>query len=71
MAWCQCADRDLIQRLSGLRQHPGTGVIYPREQWDVVKKEPGRRQERDEMEDLGEEEEEEDNLAEKDGEEVL
>nr|XP_023692139.1 adenylate kinase 9 isoform X1 [Paramormyrops kingsleyae] len=66
----KCADRDLIQRLSGLRQHPETGAIYPREQWDVVKKEMGRRQERDEMEDLGEEEEEEENLAEKDGEEM-
>ncbi|XP_048858202.1 adenylate kinase 9 isoform X2 [Brienomyrus brachyistius] len=66
----KCADRDLVQRLSGRRLHPETGAVYPREQWNVVKKETGRRQERDEMEDLGEEEEKEDNLAEKDGEEM-
>uniref|UniRef100_A0A3B5A2W7 Adenylate kinase 9 n=1 Tax=Stegastes partitus TaxID=144197 RepID=A0A3B5A2W7_9TELE len=29
----QCADKDLVQRLSGLKQHPETGKLYSRDQW--------------------------------------
>lgn len=36
----QCADRDLIRRLSDERQHPETGRVFRREKWDPdVKKE--------------------------------
>lgn len=35
----QCADRDLIHRLSGERQHPETGHVFQKEKWDPVKKE--------------------------------
>lgn len=36
----QCADRDLIRRLSDERQHPETGRVFQREKWDpIVKKE--------------------------------
>lgn len=30
----QCADKDLVQRLSGLKQHPETGQLYTRDQWE-------------------------------------
>ncbi|KAM3861101.1 LOW QUALITY PROTEIN: adenylate kinase 9-like [Diretmus argenteus] len=33
----KCADKDLMQRLSGLRQHPETGQVYLREQWNPEK----------------------------------
>lgn len=29
----QCADKDLVHRLSGLKQHPETGQLYNRDQW--------------------------------------
>ncbi|KAE8286847.1 Adenylate kinase 9 [Larimichthys crocea] len=29
----KCADKDLVQRLSGLKQHPETGQLYNRDQW--------------------------------------
>uniref|UniRef100_A0A3Q1CXD4 Nucleoside-diphosphate kinase n=1 Tax=Amphiprion ocellaris TaxID=80972 RepID=A0A3Q1CXD4_AMPOC len=29
----KCADKDLVQRLSGLKQHPETGKFYNRDQW--------------------------------------
>lgn len=29
----QCADKDLVQRLSGQKQHPETGQLYNRDQW--------------------------------------
>uniref|UniRef100_A0A4W5PEI0 Adenylate kinase 9 n=1 Tax=Hucho hucho TaxID=62062 RepID=A0A4W5PEI0_9TELE len=52
----KCADRDLIHRLAGQRQHPQTGRVFLREQWDPVKKETTKkRNETDE--DEGEEEE--------------
>ncbi|CAB1340054.1 unnamed protein product [Coregonus sp. 'balchen'] len=53
----KCADRDLIHRLAGQRQHPQTGRVFLREQWDLVKKETTKkRSETDE--DEGDEEEE-------------
>uniref|UniRef100_A0A672GWK8 (d)CMP kinase n=1 Tax=Salarias fasciatus TaxID=181472 RepID=A0A672GWK8_SALFA len=29
----KCADEDLVQRLSGLKQHPETGQLFTRDQW--------------------------------------
>uniref|UniRef100_A0A8C7P6I5 Adenylate kinase 9 n=1 Tax=Oncorhynchus mykiss TaxID=8022 RepID=A0A8C7P6I5_ONCMY len=61
----KCADRDLIHRLAGQRQHPLTGRVFLREQWDPVKKETTKkRNETDE--DEGEEEEGELEEAEED-----
>uniref|UniRef100_UPI003AAF6DC3 adenylate kinase 9 n=1 Tax=Centroberyx gerrardi TaxID=166262 RepID=UPI003AAF6DC3 len=59
----KCGDKDLIQRLSGLRQHQETGQLYLREQWnpekvDTKKKEENREEDlvEDEEEQVGEEE---------------
>lgn len=63
----QCTDADLVQRVSGLRQHPETGQIYNADQWkreDVVyckKVKEVVEEDEDEMED---EEEDEDSLEE-------
>lgn len=62
-ACLQCADRDLIHRLSDERQHPETGRVYQREKWDPVKKETmiksgsieDEEEEEEETEDLEEE----------------
>ncbi len=60
----QCADRDLIRRLSDERQHPETGRVFQREKWDPdVKKEllmksrnrENEEEEEQETEDLEEE----------------
>ncbi|MBN3315008.1 KAD9 kinase, partial [Atractosteus spatula] len=53
----KCPDYDLSRRLSGQRQHPETGKVYQKEQWDPVKKDRKRRKRAGEEE--GEEEEEE------------
>ncbi|KAL0164796.1 hypothetical protein M9458_040549, partial [Cirrhinus mrigala] len=57
-----CADKDLIRRLSDERQHPETGRVFQREQWDPdVKKESVKKssniedEEEEETEDLEEE----------------
>ncbi|XP_066533319.1 adenylate kinase 9 [Hoplias malabaricus] len=54
----KCADKDLIQRLAGQRQHPETGRVFLREQWDPVKKEKPKKKSDDEEEEEEEEEEE-------------
>ncbi|XP_073708860.1 adenylate kinase 9 [Garra rufa] len=61
----KCADKDLIRRLSDERQHPETGRVFQREQWDPdVKKESIKKssniedEEEEETEDLEEEMEE-------------
>ncbi|XP_050995505.1 adenylate kinase 9 isoform X2 [Labeo rohita] len=61
----KCADQDLICRLSDERQHPETGRVFQREQWDPdVKKESVKKssniedEEEEETEDLEEETEE-------------
>ncbi|XP_051954117.1 adenylate kinase 9 [Xyrauchen texanus] len=60
----KCPDRDLIQRLSGERQHPETGLVFQREKWDPVKKESPMKssniedEEGEDLEDLEEETEE-------------
>jgi len=57
----QCADSDLIHRLSGERQHPETGRVFQKEKWDPVKKESVIKsssiedEEEEETEDLEEE----------------
>ncbi|NXU91052.1 KAD9 kinase, partial [Xiphorhynchus elegans] len=67
----KCPDYDLCQRISGQRQHPESGLIYQRSQWDpkVIekhKKEKNQDEEEEEEEDQ-EEEEEEDEDEEKTG----
>ncbi|XP_046877163.1 adenylate kinase 9 isoform X1 [Hypomesus transpacificus] len=53
----KCPDRDLIRRQTGQRQHPETGRVFLREQWDLVKKETTKKRS-DAEEEEGEEEEE-------------
>ncbi|NXS32729.1 KAD9 kinase, partial [Pomatostomus ruficeps] len=65
----KCPDCDLCQRISGQRQHPASGEIYQRSQWDPKvtekrKKEKDQDEEEDEEEDEGQEEEEEGETAE-------
>ncbi|NXF76637.1 KAD9 kinase, partial [Sclerurus mexicanus] len=60
----KCPDYDLCQRISGQRQHPQSGQIYQRSQWDpkVIakhKKEKNQDEEEDEEEEQEEEEEDE------------
>ncbi|KFV03348.1 Adenylate kinase 9, partial [Pterocles gutturalis] len=54
----KCSDYDLCQRISGQRQHPDSGQVYQRNQWDpdVIKK---HKKEKDKHEEKNEEEEEE------------
>ncbi|NXE37600.1 KAD9 kinase, partial [Ptilorrhoa leucosticta] len=59
----KCPDYELCQRISGLRQNPGSGEIYQRSQWDPKvtdkrKKEKDQDEEEDEEEDEEQEEEE-------------
>ncbi|XP_059032871.1 adenylate kinase 9 isoform X7 [Mustela lutreola] len=59
----KCPDYDLCQRISGQRQHGGTGYIYRRDQWDpeVIENRRKRRKEAQKegkVEEEGEEEEE-------------
>ncbi|NXL63727.1 KAD9 kinase, partial [Chordeiles acutipennis] len=65
----KCSDYDLCQRISGQRQHPDSGQIYQRNQWDpdVIKKhkkEKDQHEEENEEEDEEQEEEEEEKTAE-------
>lgn len=61
----QCADRDLIRRLSDERQHPETGRVFQREKWDPdVKKESLMKSRNRENEEEEEEEEETEDLEE-------
>ncbi|XP_015211824.2 adenylate kinase 9 isoform X1 [Lepisosteus oculatus] len=67
----KCPDYDLSRRLSGQRQHPETGKVYQKEQWDPVKKDRKRRKRvgEEEGEEEEEEEEEENVQAAEEGEE--
>lgn len=53
----QCADKDLVHRLSGLKQHPETGQLYNRDQWQreevYYKKEKTDEEVEDEEEQVG------------------
>ncbi|NXW85873.1 KAD9 kinase, partial [Alopecoenas beccarii] len=54
----KCSDYDLCQRISGQRQHPDSGQVYQRNQWDpdVIEK---RKKKEDQPEEENEEEDEE------------
>ncbi|XP_035277888.1 adenylate kinase 9 isoform X1 [Anguilla anguilla] len=67
----KCDDRDLIRRLSTQKQHPETGQVFQKEQWDPVKKDPPKRrsygeEDGDEGEEEEMEEEEEEEVGDKD-----
>ncbi|XP_009703675.1 PREDICTED: adenylate kinase 9 [Cariama cristata] len=53
----KCSDYDLCQRISGQRQHPDSGQIYQRNQWDpnIIEK---HKKEKDQHEEENEEDEE-------------
>uniref|UniRef100_W5KSE9 Adenylate kinase 9 n=1 Tax=Astyanax mexicanus TaxID=7994 RepID=W5KSE9_ASTMX len=63
----KCADNDLINRLAGMRQHPHTGRVLLREQWEPVKKETPKK--KSEAEEENEQEEEEEEQIEEEGQE--
>uniref|UniRef100_A0A3Q3G287 Adenylate kinase 9 n=1 Tax=Labrus bergylta TaxID=56723 RepID=A0A3Q3G287_9LABR len=52
----KCPDKDLVNRLSGLKQHPETGQVYNRDQWTQKEVFNKKKENKDEEE----EEEEED-----------
>ncbi|XP_052637197.1 adenylate kinase 9-like isoform X2 [Harpia harpyja] len=54
----KCSDYDLCQRISGQKQHPDSGQVYQRNQWDpnVIEK---HKKEKDQHEEESEEEDEE------------
>ncbi|XP_072537006.1 adenylate kinase 9 [Salminus brasiliensis] len=60
----KCADRDLLNRLVGLRQHPETGRVFLREQWEPVKKKTPEKNSDTEEEDEKEDEDEEEQVEE-------
>ncbi|XP_074676651.1 adenylate kinase 9 [Strix aluco] len=53
----KCSDYDLCQRISGQRQHPDSGQVYQRNQWDpnIIEK---HKKEKDQHEEENEEDEE-------------
>ncbi|XP_054676516.1 adenylate kinase 9 isoform X2 [Grus americana] len=53
----KCSDYDLCQRISGQRQHPDSGQVYQRNQWDPNITE-NHKKEKDEHEEENEEDEE-------------
>ncbi|XP_030346055.1 adenylate kinase 9 isoform X3 [Strigops habroptila] len=54
----KCSDYDLCQRISGQRQHPDSGQVYQRNQWDpnIIEK---HKKKKDQQEEDNEEEEDE------------
>ncbi|NXH14851.1 KAD9 kinase, partial [Bucco capensis] len=63
----KCSDFDLCQRISGQRQHPDSGQVYQRQEWDPNatekhKKEKNQHEEENEEDEEQEEETEEDQL---------
>ncbi|KAI1897614.1 hypothetical protein AGOR_G00085080 [Albula goreensis] len=60
----KCADRDLTRRLCSQRQHPETGQIFQKEQWDPIKKDEQKKRTYEEEDRDEEEEEEEEHLEE-------
>ncbi|XP_064026093.1 adenylate kinase 9 [Pogoniulus pusillus] len=64
----KCSDYDLCQRISGQRQHPDSGQVYQRNQWDpnvivMHKKEKDQQENESEEEEQEEEETAEDPLT--------
>ncbi|KAM9703756.1 adenylate kinase 9 [Menidia menidia] len=57
----KCADKDLVERLSGVKQHPITGQLYRKDQWKreevYINKNKNKDQEVDDEEEQAEEEE--------------
>ncbi|NXE85316.1 KAD9 kinase, partial [Cochlearius cochlearius] len=66
----KCSDYDLCQRISGQRQHPDSGQVYQRNQWDpkVIEK---HKKEKDQYEEENEEEEDEEQEEEETAEDAL
>ncbi|KFQ28931.1 Adenylate kinase 9, partial [Mesitornis unicolor] len=60
----KCSDYDLCQRIAGQRQHPASGQVYQRNQWDpnVIEK---HKKKKDHYEEEHEEEEEEEEQEER------
>ncbi|NXK84611.1 KAD9 kinase, partial [Amazona guildingii] len=55
----KCSDYDLCQRISGQRQHPDSGQVYQRNQWDPNTIEKHKKKKGQQEEDHEEEEDEE------------
>ncbi|NWV60697.1 KAD9 kinase, partial [Malurus elegans] len=60
----KCPDYDLCQRISGQRQHPDSGELYQRSQWDPKAIEKRKRENQDEEEEEEDEEQEEEDTPE-------
>uniref|UniRef100_A0A8B9FM51 Uncharacterized protein n=1 Tax=Amazona collaria TaxID=241587 RepID=A0A8B9FM51_9PSIT len=60
----KCSDYDLCQRISGQRQHPDSGQVYQRNQWDPNTIEKHKKKKGQQEEDHEEEEEEDEELEE-------
>ncbi|NWH78519.1 KAD9 kinase, partial [Piaya cayana] len=56
----KCSDYDICQRISGQRQHPDSGQVYQRNQWDpnIIEKHKKQKDQHEENEDEEHEEEE-------------
>ncbi|NXI90953.1 KAD9 kinase, partial [Psophia crepitans] len=65
-----CSDYDLCQRISGQRQHPDSGQVYQRNQWDpnIIEK---HKKEKDQHEEENEEDDEEQEEGEETAEDPL
>ncbi|XP_030577131.1 adenylate kinase 9 isoform X3 [Archocentrus centrarchus] len=63
----KCADKDLVQRLSGLKQDPETGQFYNRDQWEheevYSKEKKNKNQDVEDVEEVEEQVEEEEELS--------
>uniref|UniRef100_A0A663LU53 AAA+ ATPase domain-containing protein n=1 Tax=Athene cunicularia TaxID=194338 RepID=A0A663LU53_ATHCN len=57
----KCSDYDLCQRISGQRQHPDSGQVYQRNQWDpnIIEKHKKKKDQHEEENEEDEEQEEE------------
>ncbi|XP_068273051.1 adenylate kinase 9 [Nyctibius grandis] len=62
----KCSDYDLCQRISGQRQHPDSGQVYQRNQWDpnVIEKHKKEKDQHQEENEEGDEEQEEEETEE-------
>ncbi|NWU55481.1 KAD9 kinase, partial [Dromas ardeola] len=62
----KCSDYDLCQRISGQRQHPDSGQVYQRNQWDpnIIEKHKKEKDQHEEENEEEEEEQEEEEIAE-------
>ncbi|NXT40517.1 KAD9 kinase, partial [Pelecanoides urinatrix] len=62
----KCSDYDLCKRISGQRQHPDSGQIYQRNQWDpnIIEKHKKEKDQQEEENEEDDEEQEEEETAE-------